>query len=796
MFKNYLKIAFRNLWRQRGFSILNIGGLAIGLTAFFLILLYVSFELSFDNFHSKSDSIYRVVTDLTTPTDVAKFNRPSIAVPPHLEKEFEEIISAVRVMNITPDVRNQDLKFKEKNVIAADSSFFNMFDFKLVQGDKSEVLKEPFSIVLSENSAKKYFGNESPIGRTLVLKDEDIDSRSFTVTGLMEKIPENSHIQGDMVISMTTYSQGVMPDFDNLWGLYDPAAYILLNPKSDPKLLESKFPEFIERNIGKDLKADKMKLKLLLEPLSSVYLKSDRGGNISGDLNILYIFSIVAFFILLIACINFINLTTARSVERAKEVGIRKVIGAEKRQLAFQFIGESVIICSLAFVLTVVLTMLLLPSFSMLTGKTMGPTIFDLSGHFLVLFFIALSIGVLAGTYPAFVLSSFIPVNVLKGNFATGKSGIVLRKGLVITQFTISIALIVGTIIIYNQMSYMQHQALGFTKDQIVVLETAISPQQQALKDNLKTIPGVISTGLSSSVPGVVNNVASSVIQNNLGEDQVANLDAYFVDYDFTSQFDLKFVAGRDFSRDFATDSTEAMIVNEQTVKMFGYSEPEQAIGARFTQWGKTGKIIGVVKDFHFKSLQENIKPITFAFGKSKADLLVVKISPVDTEKTLAAIKEKWEAFLPNATFNYYFLDEAFDRQYKAQKQFGSLFLSFATLAILISCLGLLGLAAYSTIQRKREIGVRKVLGASIFNVVGLLSQEFMKLVGIAFLIAAPVSWFVMKLWLKDFAYHIEMQWWMFALAGVSALLIALLTVSFHAIKAAVVNPVKSIQTA
>ena len=344
-------------------------------------------------------------------------------------------------------------------------------------------------------------------------------------------------------------------------------------------------------------------------------------------------------------------------------------------------------------------------------------------------------------------------------------------------------------------MNFMQSQELGFDKEQLVVLETDVSPQLEVLKNNLKKIPGVISTGLSSSVPGVRNNSAYSIIENNLGDNQVANLDAYFVDYDFVSQFGLKVIAGRDFSRDFASDSTEAMIVNEQTVRLFGYSSPSEALGAKFSQWGKEGRIVGVVKDFHFKSLQENIKPMTLAFGTAKADLLAVKIRPDNIQATLSAIQQKWESFLPDDTFNFYFLDEAFDSQYRAQERFGNLFLAFAFLAILISCLGLLGLAAYSTLQRKREIGIRKVIGSSVFGIVNLISKDFLKLIGIAFLIATPVAWFVMDAWLQDFAYRIEIKWWVFAMAGAATLIIAMLTVSFHAIKAAMADPVKSLRT-
>ena len=383
-------------------------------------MLYVSFETSYDNFHTKGDNIYRVVTDLTTPTDVIESDRPSIAVPPQLEKEFEEVEKAVRVMDISLDIRRDDIKFKEPNAMAVDSEFFGVFDFALAQGDTRNVLKEPFSIVLTQEVAHKYFGDGPAIGQTLKIKNEDIDDRNFTVTGIMEKMPANSHIQANILISMATYSQGVMPEFNNLWGLYDPSAYVLLNPNSDLERLVSKFPDFIERHIGEELRADKMSVALFLEPLKTVYLGSTRGGKISGDINLIYIFSIVALFILIIACINFINLTTARSVERAKEVGVRKVIGAGKRQLGLQFIGESVIICIIAFLFTVVLTVLVLPQFSVLAGKTIVANLFDIPGKFAILFFIALAVGVLAGSYPAFVLSSFKPVSVLKGSFSTG----------------------------------------------------------------------------------------------------------------------------------------------------------------------------------------------------------------------------------------------------------------------------------------------------------------------------------------------------------------------------------------
>lgn len=792
MFKNYVKIALRNLWRHRGFSFLNIMGLAIGMTAGFLILLYVAFELSYDGFHIKGDNIYRVVADIKTPSETIEADVVAWPTLPNLEKQFPEIRSAVRVGDTEMLVRKNELKFREVNAVTADSAFFQVFDFKLLQGDVKSVLTQPYSLVLSTTAADKYFGDQNPIGQTLKIMD---DGYVATVTGIMEDIPENSHIKADLVLSMSTFTSDLRPNLDEQWGNYGNSNYILVNDNTNIDQLKAKFPDFLERNNGENMREAQMFPTLLLEPFEKVYLHSDRGGAGDGSISNVYVFSIVALFILLIACINFINLTTARSVERAKEVGVRKVIGAERRQLGLQFIGESVIIASVAFVLTVVLTALFIPLFNDMAGKTVSEGIFSNPEYIGILLLISIGIGILAGMYPAFVLSSFRPVSVLKGSFSTGTQGIMLRKGLVVAQFTISITLIIGTIVIYDQMQYMRSQDLGFNKEQTLILDTNVSPAQTSLKHTLDDMPGVSSTSLAQSIPGGGNAGAYSEIENNQGEMQVANLDAYFVDYDYLGQMGMKVVAGRGFSRDFVTDSTEAMVLNETAVRLMGYSAPEDAIGAKFDQWGRQGKVIGVVQDFHFQSLQQDVKPLTVRIEPDNTGLIVVKVNPGDIPQTVTSIEKAWQNILADRPFEYYFLDEFFDRQYRTEERFGNLFLNFAILAILISCLGLLGLAAYSTLQRKREIGIRKVLGSSVIDVVNLLSKDFLKLVGIAFLIASPIAWLAMDFWLKDFAYRIDIQWWMFALAGGSALLIALLTVSFHAVKASLANPVKSLRT-
>lgn len=791
MIRNYFKIAFRNLWRHRGFSALNISGLAIGMTAGFLVLLYVNFELSYDTMHAKGNRIYRVIASIDTPSEKIEANMAAWPVGPTLQHEFPEIIAATRVLTAELPVQRGSLKFVEPFAVAVDSTFFKIFDFELLEGDPDQALNRPNSIILSESMAKKYFGDEDPMGQTLRIQD---DGQAAQVTGIMADIPENSHIQADLLLSMISITQAPST-LDEQWGNYGPSIYVLTNKETKLQELQAKFPDFLERNTGDGMRESKMFVTLFLELFQEVYLKSERGGAVTGSMSNVYIFSIIGLFILLIAAINFINLTTARSVERAKEVGIRKVVGAEKNQLAIQFIGESIIICLIAFVLAVGLTALALPYFNDMAGKTVSTGIFFNPENIAYLLVLALGIGLVAGIYPAIVLSSFKPISVLKGRFSAGNKGIVLRKGLVITQFTISIALIIGTIIIYNQMQFMRTQELGFDKSQTIVINTESSPVLEPLKEALGKLPGVTSTSFASSVPGAENNGAYSEIENKNGDMQVANLDLYFVDDTYIPQFDFKMVSGRAFSRDFASDSTQAMIINEKAVQLLGYNSPKEAIGARYDQWGSQGQIIGVVQDFHFRSLQEEIKPLTMRMDRNATDLLAIKASPQDMKQTLASIKNKWNTMVPGEPFNYYFMDEFFDRQYRAEERFGHLFLNFALLAIFISCLGLLGLTAYSTIQRKREIGIRKIIGASVGGIVNLLSIEFLKLVGIAFLIASPIAWYAMHHWLADFAYRIVIQWWVFALAGTGALFIALITVSYQAIKAAIANPVKSLRT-
>ena len=793
MIRNYFKIAWRNLWRHRGFSILNISGLAISMTAGFLVLLYIGFELSYDGFHSKADRLYRVVTDIKTPTD--KYDNAVVDwnILSEIQSEFPEIEAYTRVLNRDLDVQVNNENYNESEMIAADPAFFNLFDFKLSKGNPATALSAPLSIVLSESTSQKYFGTENPLGKTLKIMDGKYSAK---ITGVMKDIPENSLIKGDIILSISTYTKIIDPTLKDSWAEFSNFGYVLLNKQADPKVLERKIKTYNEKAHGDQMEETQLNLVYHFEPLEDVYLYSTRGGA-TAHINNVYVFSIIALFILLIAAINFINLTTARSVERAKEVGIRKVVGAQKGQLAFQFLSESVIICLLAFILSVGMTMLALPYFNDMAGKIVASDIFAQPSYLLSLFGIAVGIALIAGFYPALVLSSFKTVHVIKGKFSSSSKGIWLRKVLVITQFTISLVLIIGTIIIYNQTRFMRNQDLGFSKEQLIILETGSGTGQEHLKSVLAKNPHILSMSTGTGVPGGGGNMEAvlSTIENKKGQDQSLTLKRYHVDAHYIPQLDLKLVAGRNFSEQFASDSTQAMILNEKATKLLGFTNTKNAIGKKFNEGSRKGQIIGVVKDFHFTSLQKEIRPLSIVMGTTDNQLLNLKVSRTNLHKTLSGIKTYWRQYLPNKPFDYYFLDEFFDRQYRAEERFGKLFLNFALLAIFISCLGLLGLASFSTLQRRREIGVRKILGASVLSIVNLLSADFLKLVLISIIIASPIAWFFMHNWLQDFAYRTNIEWWVFALGGVTALIIALLTISFQAIKAAIANPVKSLRT-
>jgi putative ABC transport system permease protein len=794
MIRNYLKIAFRNLWRHRGFSLINIIGLAVGMTACFLIFIFVRFELSYDKFNQNFDQIYRLNTDIKSPNEVLHWSSASPPMGPTLQQDYpDDVLANVRVFGAGFLVVNGDTKFQENNIAFTDPSIFKIFTFPFIKGNPETALSEPFDIVLTESMAKKYFGTNDIIGKTLLIDRK----RPAKITGVIKDVPLNSHFNFDMLVSAVTMEKMKWINMQE-WGNFSNFTYLLLPKGYNPDRLQAKLPSFLLKHITEDQRRRGYNYTLFIEPLKDVYMDTFRGAPVNGSKTNVYLFSIVAIFILLIACINFVNLATARASERAKEVGIRKVIGAFKSQLAAQFLGESVIISLISFVFAFVLSILLLPLFNQLAGKVVSASIFE-HGYIFILFGIALAIGFLAGIYPSMVLTSFNIISVLKGRFSTSVKGILLRKGLVVLQFTISIVLIVGTIVVYHQLNYMRNQSLGFNKDQMAILDfggdSLVQAQAQTIKNELGQVQGVLSVSGSSTTPGNGNPVAYSEVESRQGKMTSMNLNMYDVDFDFMQQYGFQLVAGRAFSTSFPTDSTKGFVINEAVAKNLGYVHPGDAVGKNFSQWGRKGQIIGVIKDFHFESLAQSIKPINFRINPHNINVFTVKVKGGNIPNTMAALQAKWKELVPSRPMSFSFLDDNFNKQYLTQDRFGKLFMYFAFLAIMISCLGLLGLASYSTLQRTREIGIRKVLGASVPRIVNMLSKEFLLLVLISALIAFPIAWLGMHSWLNDFAYRVDVAWWIFAVAGLLSVFIALATISFQAVKAALTNPVKSLRS-
>jgi putative ABC transport system permease protein len=796
MLRNYFILAFRNLVKHKAFSVINISGLTVSLVACLMIGLYVRHELNYDTFHVNHKRIYRLVTDVETPTETQNLSITSGPMAAGLQGAFPEVEAVVRVMKNNLLVQVGEKPFQENEVFFADSTLFDVFSFRLLQGDPRTALAAPFSIVLTESTARKYFGTAEALGKTLL-----VEGTATTVTGVVGDVPPNSHLQFDLLASLSTFTQVFAPGIDKGWDDFNFYSYLLLREKADPARLAAKFPGFLEGHMGQLMRDDNRRYNLLLEPLSDVYLRSKRSQGVAGgSLGNVYLFAIIAGFILLIACTNFVNMMIAQSSERAREVGMRKVIGALRRQLTFQFLSETFLQTFIAFLLAVVLCRLLLPSFEMLSGKQIDPGLLQDPTYWLTTAGLLLLISVSAGFYPALVLSRFKPIAVLKGRFTSTQEGVLLRKVLVVVQFVISVGLIAGTAIVYKQLNYMRSQELGFQKDQMLLVRLHSGEDMhrnlEVLRREFSALPGVKSVAFSSHTPGESSKTAPVDIENPAGQMQLANVGVYYVDFNFLDQYGIKPVAGRIFSPLFATDSTQAMVVNEAAVKALGYASPEAIIGKRFAHNGRQGAIMGVIKDFHQTSLRHKITPLTLQVAPDHHPRFIsISIKGNRSVATLTAAEAVWKSVLPRRPFEYSFLDEVLDRQYRAEERFGELFLYFAGLAICIACLGLLALSAYNASQRTKEIGVRKVLGASASNIVALLSKDFLKLVLVAIVIATPISWYAMDQWLQDFEYRTQMGYWVFALAGLGALGIALLTISFQAIKAAVANPVKSLRS-
>jgi len=798
MFRNYLRVAFRNLWRYRVFSGINLLGLAVGMASFLLISRYVAFERSYDAFNTKADRVYRINCDTKTETEVIHTGVTAGTHGPSIKARFPEVEEQVRITFASFLIQNGDRRFQENNIIAADSTLFDIFSFSFVRGSAATALQHPFDAVLSEDGAKKYFGSADAVGQSLLL-DRKYPVR---ITGVIRNMPANAQFRGDILLAMSSFTS-LDKGYGTGWGNFNWFTYLLLKPGANAAKLQAELVPFVNERTADITKAIGMSYTLFLQPLRDVHLGPTLNnygiGDPTGSKANVNIFSIVAIFLLVIACINFVNLTTARAAERAREVGIRKAIGAVRTQLTMQFLGESILLCLIAFGVAVGLCNILHPVFTGLLDKNI-PLNNSHGDYVLELLGVALGIGVLAGIYPALIMSGFNPIAVLKGRFVSTKNGLAMRQVLVVFQFTISTALIIGTIVVYNQLRYMQSQDLGFKKEQTVAInyygDSVVQANQERLRQELSAIPNVTGVTFSSNEPGTAPNNWYLQIANPVGKMQGINLNFYVVDFDYFPRYKMKVIAGRPFSHDFSTDSTKALIINEAAAHSLGYANATAALGKKFNMWGTDGTIVGIAKDFHYRSLQETIQPLGFrVFQPGFYSIASVGIVGDKIPGTLAAMQKKWQQLVPNRPFDYTFVDQDFAKLYSSEDRFQRVFVYFGLLAVFISCLGLLGLAAYSTIQRTKEIGIRKVLGASVATIVGLLSKEFLRLVFIALLIASPLAWFAMHSWLQDFAYRTDIAWWVFPLAAAAAVLITFLTVGFHAVKAAVADPVKSLRT-
>lgn len=792
MLKNYIKIALRNIRKYKGYSLINIFGLAIGIAVCVLIYRYVSYELSYDTYHSKSDRIYRVTLDHPQ----AKIAVTPSMILPTMKRIFPEVQTGVRIYDVGKFqplvIRYEDRVFEERKLAYADSTLFEVFDFKMISGNPETALARPNTVVINHQTARKYFSDENPIGKSL-----EINGSDFEVTGVIQDIPENSHFSYDFFPSLVS-RQGWSQLDDEAWRAANFYTYLVLEQQASPQALTQKADSFIETNFPENDFAASLSIKF--QPLTDIHLYSDVEAEIApqGDIRYVVSASAIALLILLIACINYMNLATARSARRSREVGIRKVLGSERGSLVRQFYGESAFLTLIAIICSILLIELFLPWFNSLTGQTLDFNYFSWQ-FWGVLFGIGLVVTLLAGSYPALMLSSFKPAAVLKGDQVTGGSA-GLRRALVVLQFSASIFLIICTIVIYNQINFIQEKELGYKKDNVLVLTSFrnVDSRFEALRSELMKLPGVKGAALVSETP---TNIRAGYGPDVEGVEESSNFvaQALRTTPGFTEALNIELVAGRSFTQgDFVRanqdDNREyAIMVNEAAAAHYGL-EPEEMLGRQTRIGGRSGPIVGVIKDFHFASLHRPIAPL-FLFPQGGFNKLLVSFETGDVSETLEKTRNVWASMFPQYPFEYEFLDQEYNALYRQEERAGNVFTSFSVLAVLIACLGLVGLASYMVERRTKEIGVRKVLGATAAQVMALFSKDFLLLIGIGFLISVPVAWYTMAQWLQNFAYRINIQWTSFLLAGFITALFALLTVSYQAIRAARLDPVNSLKT-
>ena len=798
MIWNYIKVALRSIKRHKGYAFINIAGLAIGMACCLIIMLWVMDEMSFDRFHANRDNLFRVEQDQYYSGEIYHVNVTPHPMGPGIKAEIPEIKDAARSSYLgTLLLKYEDKAFFEQGGRAVDPSFLTMLSFPLVRGESETALSTPSSLVLTEELALKYFGDEDPLGKVVTVNNE----YPFTVTGVLKNIPDNSVLQFDLLVHYDILKAVGM--YSDSWGNNSITTLVQLHENAsvadvNKKITDVRHSHMVERyrdnpEVLAQL-SQGQRTQFMLMPITDIYLHGYFGfGHSPGNIQFVYIFTVIGLFLLLIACINFMNLATARSAKRAKEVGLRKVVGASKKDLIGQFYGESVLMAFIALIFALIMVVLLLPTFNTLTGKSMS-LMAALEVRFLVgMLAITLVTGLIAGSYPALFLSSFHPARVLKGMLRSGGSSGLFRKILVVTQFTLSILLVIGTVVVYKQVKFMRGKGLGYDKEHVIYLPLRgeTSRSYETLKQELLRDPQVINVSGTNHQPTHTGSNAGGAEWEGKDPELEVLISTNRVDYDYVETMKIEMVEGRTFSEDFPTDPTSAFLINEELATIMG---AESAVGLRFDFQGIDGTVVGVMKNFHFQSVRYAIEPLAFMVSPESVRYVVVRLPAGKIPEGIDSVRAVWQRIIPEYPFDYRFMDEDFDTMYRGDERVGSLLRAFTMIAVIIACLGLFGLASFMAEQRTKEIGVRKILGSTVIGIVVLLSKEFTKWVLLANIIAWPVAYFVMSRWLREFAYRTSLAWWVFLSAGFMALAAALVTVSYQSVKAALANPADSLR--
>lgn len=798
MFKNYLKIAWRNLFKDKLYSFVNIMGLAIGMACCVIIYLYVSFETSYDTYHENYKQIYRMVSVSHESDKVEEFAPSSPLMGQRTVDNFPEVKHLLRFNGSNRYFSLGEKKFYDNRLFYADSSMLDVFSFEVIEGSAKNSLNKPYSVVLTESCAKKYFGSEPAYGKILQFSD----TIPMTVTAVIKDVPKNTHFAADCFLSRVTMNE--MNKADSTW-IYNNEenwfncntyTYLELKDGTDPVALNTKINTLMTKENAEIRKQTGMYMNCRLQPIKDIHLNSHLDAEFkdsnNGYMVYIYIFTGTALLMLMIACFNFINLSTAKSINRSKEIGLRKVIGATRKQLMLQFLGESTLFAFLGAIISLVIVLVCLPAFNNFVNLKLHLNFSVL----LIYAFIIVCVGLLSGSYPALMMSSFAPIRSLKGLIKHSMADVLFRKGLVVFQFTIAIALIVCTTVVLKQLDYIQKKHIGVNKDQLLNIELKFRDVANAevLLKELRANPQITSASVNGFSFKYMSNI--TLIPEGMAENKLTSCSVFSMDESFLSTYQIKLAAGRDFSKEFASDEKEGFMVNEAAVKEFGWKTPKEAIGKK-VQWGmgKDGKIIGVVKDFNFSSLKEPIKPLLFNIFKPWYNNITVRLRTENVSETIAQIEELWKREAPYSPFKYSFAEDDYNSLYQSELKMRSVLGTFTFLAIFVACLGLFGLAAFSIKQRYKEIGIRKVLGASVSGIVQHLSKDFLKPILLSILISFPLAWYVCYQWLQDFAFKTDLSLWVFIVSGLVAVIIAFSTISYQAIKAAIANPIKAIRT-